>query len=265
MHQIMKLDRTSPVPLYHQLKEILESQIKEGHLKPGEAIPAGWELCERYGVSRITVQRALAELQQEGYVDRQQGRGTFVRRRIRREIGRMISFSEGMRAQGREPGSRLLNLQHKPADKSVASMLNLQEGDPIWVIERLRLADEEVVRFSSSYLRLPSHVSLEPSELEREVSLWALLEKKGIYLAEGNITAEAIAASPYYAKLLGVKEGVPLLLTEGIHYSEAGTPVEYFRVISRTVISLFIRRVSRLYPVSSPLSSLKSEAESGSS
>ena len=233
-YQTMTLDRTSPVPLYHQLKEILQAQIKEGRFKLGQAIPPEWELCERYGVSRITIRRAISELEYEGYVDRQQGKGTFViHPRIRREIGRLTSFSEEMRAQGRKPGSRLLNLQHKPADESIAFLLNLEEGDPIWIVERLRLADDEVVSFSISYLRLPPDVSLTPIELEEQVSLWSLLDKKEIYLTEGDITVEAMAADTHYTKLLDVEEGAPLLIREGINYSKEGVPVEYFKVISR--------------------------------
>lgn len=234
LSRAMTLDRTSPVPLYHQLKEALLTQIKEGRFKPGQAIPPEWELCERYGVSRITVRRAISELEYEGYVERQQGKGTFViHPRIRREIGRMTSFSEEMRAQGRRPGSQLLNLQHKPADESIAFLLDLEEGDLVWIVERLRLADDEVVSYSISYLRLPHDVSLTPAELKKEVSLWALLERKGIYLSEGDITLEAIAADAHYAKLLDVEEGAPLLVREGVNYSERGVPIEYFRVISR--------------------------------
>jgi len=234
LSQAMTLDRTSPVPLYHQLKEILLAQIKEGRFKQGQALPPEWQLCERYGVSRITVRRAISELEYEGYVDRQQGKGTFViHPRIKREIGRLTSFSEEMKAQGRRPGSRLLNLQHKPADESIAFLLGLDEGDPVWIVERLRLADDEVVSYSISYLRLPHDVSLTPAELKKEVSLWALLERKGIYLSEGDITLEAIAADVHYAKLLDVEEGAPLLVREGVNYSERGVPIEYFRVISR--------------------------------
>lgn len=233
-YQTMTLDRTSPVPLYHQLKEILLAQIKEEHFKPGQAILPEWELCERYGVSRVTIRRAISELEQAGYVDRQQGKGTFViHPRIRREIGRVTSFSEEMRAQGRRPGSRLLNLQHKPADESIAFLLDLEEGDAVWIVERLRLADDEVVSFSISYLWLPPDVSLTPIELEEQVSLWSLLEKKGIYLTEGDVTVEAMAADAHYVKLLDVEEGAPLLIREGVNYSKEGVPVERFKVISR--------------------------------
>lgn len=230
------LDRTGEMPLYRWIEDDLLAQIKEGHLETGEMLPPERELCEHYGVSRITVRRAIGELETRGYVRRQQGKGTFVSRsRIRREMGRLISFSEEMRTQGRLPSSRLLNLQHCLADKSIASLLQLSEGAPIWIVERLRLADEEVISLSTSYLHLPFHVYLTPVELGTENSLWLLLAKKGIHIAEGDTTVRAMVADAHYADLLGVEEGDPLLVQEGVNYSmgEHLVPVEAFEIVSR--------------------------------
>lgn len=244
--QVMVLDRRAVVPLYHQLKEILLRQIKERRFKPGQALPSEHELCKLYRVSRITVRRAMGELEREGYVNRQQGKATFVTySRIRREIGRLSSFSEDLKAQGRIPGSKLLNLQLKPVDESMAILLGLEEKAPVWIVERLRLADGKVVSYNISYLSLPSTVSLTPAEIEKEVSLWSLLEGKGVYLSEGDVIVEAIAADAHYAKLLYVQEGTPLLVREGTNYSDSGVPVEYFKVVSRADLCKYSVHVVR--------------------
>jgi GntR family transcriptional regulator len=226
------------VPLYRQIEDDLLAQITTGHLRQGEAIPPERELCERYGVSRITVRRAISELETRGYVRRHQGKGTFVSRpRIHREMGRLISFSEEMKAQGHTPGSRLLNLQHRPADKSVAGLLHVPEGHPTWIVERLRLADDEIVSLSISYLNLPMHVYLTPLELNTEISLWSLLEQKGIFIGEADTEVRAIVADAHYAELLEVEEGDPLLVREGVNYSLSDlsepVPIEAFEVVSR--------------------------------
>ena len=216
------LERTSEIPLYRRIEEDLLTQIAEGQLGSGEALPTERELCEQYGVSRITVRRAVRELEIRGYVHRKQGKGTFVSRtRIQREMGRLISFSEEMRAQGREPGSQLVNLQHKLADRSIASMLHLEDGEPVWIVERLRLADDEVISLSVSYLHLPPDVYLTPMELRTEISLWSLLERKGLAVTEGYTTIRATIADESCATLLGVEEGDPLLIREGVNYSVA--------------------------------------------
>jgi len=230
------LDRSGDIPLYRRIEKDLLTQIVEGRLAPGQVIPTERKLCDQYGVSRITVRHAIHELETSGYIQRRQGKGTFVSRsRIRREMGRLISFSEELRLQGSVPGSRLLNLQHRPADSALAVRLNIQEGDPIWIVERLRLADGEVASISNSYLHLPPEVYLTPMELTNEPSLWALLEQKGIVISECDTAVRAIAADAHHARLLGVAEGDPLLLREGVNYAMGEPPqaVEAFQTISR--------------------------------
>jgi GntR family transcriptional regulator len=229
-------DRTTEVPLYRHIEEDLLSQITQGSLQSGDMIPAERELCEHYGVSRITVRRAISELETRGYVQRYQGKGTFVSRtRIKREMGQLLSFSEEMRSQGHAPGSKLLNLQHRGADASIASALQLEEGEPVWIVERLRLADDEVISLSISYLHLPMDTYLTPLELGGGSSLWSLLADKGIHITEGNTSVRAAVADSHYAALLGVAEGDPLLVREGVNYSAKGQsiPVEAFEIVSR--------------------------------
>jgi GntR family transcriptional regulator len=227
---------TAEIPLYRRIEEDVLAQITEGDLQPGDMIPPERELCEHYGVSRITVRRAISELETRGYVRRQQGKGTYVSRtRIQREMGRLLSFSEEMEAQGHVPSSKLLNLQHRPADKSIGSLLKLGEGEPIWIVERLRLADDEVISLSVSCLHLPLAVYLTPLELKGQSSLWSLLASKGVHITEGNTTVRAIAADSHYADLLDVEEGEPLLMREGVNYTMEGqlVPVEAYQVVSR--------------------------------
>jgi len=230
------LDRAHELPLYRQIEDDLLTQIREGQLKAGEMLPAERELCDHYGVSRITVRHAMRELETRGYVGRQRGKGTFVSHsRIRREMGRLISFSQEMEAQGRTPGSRLLNLQHRPADSSTAALLNVDVGDPVWIVERLRLADEETIAASTSYLNLPLNVYLTPLELATETSLWALLERKGIEIGQAEMTVRAMTAGSHYADLLLVDEGAALLVIDGVNYAaqEQPFPIEAFEVVSR--------------------------------
>ena len=236
MQDLATLDRTHKTPLYQQIAEDLLTQITEGRLEPGAMLPTEPELCDHYTVSRITIRNAMRELETRGYVSRQRGKGTFVSQsRIRREIGQLISFSREMQAQGRTPASRLLNLQHTAADSAIAASLSLRVGDPVWIVERLRLADDQVISCSTSYLNLPRDVYLTPPELSTEPSLWALLESKGVKIDQGETTVSAVLADLHYAELLEVAEGAPLLVRDGVNYTtgERLVPVEAFVVVSR--------------------------------
>jgi len=228
------VDRAASVPLYHQLREALLASMREGRWQEGDMIPTEREICEAYKVSRITVRRAIAELVREGYLITRQGKGTFVARpKIRRHVTPLMSFSEEMAAEGLRPGSQLLSLHHERAVGDVAVALDIQDDDWIWIVERLRLADDEPVGISTAYLRLPPDVFLTPAELKQHVSLWSILRAKGITLARSETTIQAVAATEREAGLLQVKPGVPLLLVEGTVYSDQDVPVEYHKMVNR--------------------------------
>lgn len=228
------LDRNSPIPLYHQLSELLLGQILDGRLQPRDAIPTERELVDTHAVSRITVRRAISELESRGFVQREQGRGTFVRPpQVHRLASRLTSFSEEIAARGMVPGAQLLSFRREPAPGRVAHELQLESGAPVWMIERLRLADSEAIVVNVSYLSLPGNTQLTEEEICAEVSLWALLASKGIPMVEATRTIEATAAGEREAELLDVKVGSPLLLVEGIVYTQGSLPVEFYQIIGR--------------------------------
>jgi GntR family transcriptional regulator len=228
------VDRNSPVPLYSQIRDALLALIQTGTFQEQDLLPTEQALGSHFQVSRITVRRAIDELVREGYLVTQQGKGTFVNRtKIRRPMTRMSSFSAAAVEAGRTPGSQLLSLRHEQADSQVAALLGLERGDWIWLVERLRLADNEPIGLSHVYLNLPPQYALTPLELQNESSLWTLLEKKGIVLTHTEQTIQAVVADKAQAELLQVTEGFPLLLVEGVVLDETRQPVEYHRVFNR--------------------------------
>lgn len=106
------LERSNPLPLYYQLKEVLKQQIRAGHLAPHTAIPSEPELVAQYHVSRATVRQALTELVHEGLLYRQHGRGTFVcEPRVQQHtISELTSFSEELRRRGKQRGECCLSV-----------------------------------------------------------------------------------------------------------------------------------------------------------
>jgi GntR family transcriptional regulator len=230
----LKIDHDSPLPLYSQLREGLLILLKDGEFREGDAFPTERELGQKYKVSRITVRRALDELVREGYLVARQGKGTFVAKpKISRHMPQMRSFSQEMANQGRRPGSRLLSLGHQKVGHRIATALSLPEDSWVWVVERLRLADDEPICVSLVYLNLPPQITLTPAELEQESSLWKILEHKGIQFAYRAENIQAIAAGAREAELLLVEPGAPLLFVEGTVYSDRGDPIEYHQIHNR--------------------------------
>ena len=228
------VDRDAPMPLYHQLRDALLAPMRAGQWREGDPIPTEREICDAYNVSRITVRRAIDELVRDGYLLTQQGRGTFVARpKIHRNLSQLKSFSEEMATDGHRPGSQLLSLRHERASGDVASALQVAEGAWIWVVDRLRLADDEPMGLSTAHLVLPPDVVLTPAELQAEVSLWNILRGKGINFAESEVTIQAVAANVREAEMLRVAAGAPLLMVLGVVSSVDGSPIEYHKMICR--------------------------------
>ena len=95
--------QNSPVALYYQLKSILAQKIMNNEWQVGDRLPSEFELCKEYGVSRITVRQALAELEKDGLIKRRQGVGTFVTvPKIEQQLTSFYSFSEEFRKRGLE-------------------------------------------------------------------------------------------------------------------------------------------------------------------
>lgn len=208
--------------------------IQNRALAIGDAIPTEQELGQSFRVSRITVRRAIDELVREGHLVTRRGKGTFVAQaKIERPMTRMNSFSAATAEEGHRPGSRLLALRHEKAASEVALALQIEPGQWIWAVERLRLVDEEPLGVSEVYLNLSPDLYLTPAELEQEGSLWSILEKKGVALTKSDETIQAVLAGDKHAELLGIETGAPLLLIEGIVYADRGRPVEYHRTFNR--------------------------------
>lgn len=229
MEEYLKLRfrRGGPLPLHYQLVEAFREAIREGRLQPGDRLPSEPELVARLGISRATVRQAMAELLAEGLIYRYQGRGTFVApRKFEHPLQRLVSFSEDIRSRGMKPSSRILFFGHIPTDSEVAAYLKIPPGKTVLRIYRLRLADDQPVGLHDSYL---SYLHLTAQELESAGSLYALLESKGIVLAEAEETIEAVAANPEQGRFLNLPRGAPLLLVSRVVYAPDQTPIEFVR------------------------------------
>jgi GntR family transcriptional regulator len=228
------LDRTSPVPLYHQISEAILAPIRNGELKPGDAILTEQELIQAFGVSRITVRRAIHELEIRGYLIRKQGLGTFVAPPdVKRGATQLKGFSEDITSRGMKPKSKLLSLRQEPATAILAQKFDIDTGDTLWFVERLRYADEKIIALNLSYLNLPVNIKLDSQMFGATASLWGIIETLGIRISDIDRAIEAIAADEYQAKLLEVEINTPLLRVESMVYSGAGTPIEVSQIIGR--------------------------------
>ena len=215
-----------PVPLYHQLKQVLQDGIERGMYKPGDRLPSELELIRQYGISRITVRQALAELEAEGLIVRRHGKGTYVaERRIEQELVRLTDFMEDMQQAGQNPSSRVLAFMHEPASPAVAKALHLKDGTEVVRVDRLRLADGRPMAFDSTWLPLRFGELLTGMDLTQETIYHILETRYAIPVVSGAFSITATTATNQQAAILDISAGAALLLIQRISYTTDDEPV----------------------------------------
>jgi GntR family transcriptional regulator len=212
------------VPRHQAIEEYLRERIAAA--QPGDSLPTDKELCDLFGVSRMTARQAVSRLAEAGLVRREPGKGTFVTQpRLQREIGMLLSFTRQMERQGRVATAKLLERTVEPAEAEVAHQLNLLPGSPTLRIRRLRLVDG--IGTALELVILPEERCgwLATADLEHG-SLHAALEAMGIipYAGEGTLTAEA--ADREEAQLLGLIPGEALLIERLVLHDQSGRPIQ---------------------------------------
>lgn len=223
------LERSNPLPLYYQLKEVLRQQIRAGHLAPHTAIPSEPELVARYRVSRATVRQALTELVHEGLLYRQHGKGTFVcEPRVQQAFSELTSFTAEIQRRGQRPGGVLLINELARGSDVVRERLRLTDDEQVIRLERLRTADDVPVMYEINYLPYPRATGI--YQHARDVakgSLYSLMVAEGLtpYLAEQELRAGLPTA--HESELLRMSGNEPGLRCACTIFDQTGSPIEY--------------------------------------
>lgn len=214
------IDKTNPIPMYLQVKKELEAMINSGQIKPGERIYSESELCERYGISRITAKKSLDELANEGCVYRIQGRGSFAQGpKIAHKLSNFYSFTEEVKARGMVPSSTILNVEVVTPNEEVKEKLQLDKNQQVYYIRRLRMADNDVIVLDHSYISCSICTHLSREDLEQH-SLYEVLNSQGVKPEKAVESFYAVSLLEEEARLLGEPSGTASLKVCRLTYSK---------------------------------------------
>lgn len=229
--ELGKIDRSNGIPLYLQLIDILTYLIDSQVYKPGEKLPSERELCENYELSRITVRQALNELEREGYIKKQHGKGTFVTKGIfQQNLANLYSFTDEMKKQGKLPKSRVLSFEIIDANERLAEIMQLVQDKKVIKVIRLRLVDSKPLMYETSYLPLYrfSHITKEQLEQTPMYEIFSKDYHTVVTKAIDEFTATVMEKEE--ALQLSDQKGAPAILVTRFGY-DVDTIVEYTKSI----------------------------------
>jgi GntR family transcriptional regulator len=231
---LVRLRDDTAMPLYRQIEEQLRELIVSGSLPPGVTLPAERQLADRLGVSRVTVQRAYAELREAELLAPQGRSGFLVRRRpepVRPGMDRLKGFTEEMRELGKIPSSRVLE-RVIIEDRSIASIFGLPSTSPFLRLTRVRSGDDMPMSREIAWYNVRAVPALENGDLSGSVYAF-LAQQEGGRLVRCEQTVEATLPTAAECEIFGFDSPVPCLLIKRHSYNQHSLMIEYVEGLFR--------------------------------
>ncbi len=239
------IDKSIPIPLYFQLKEILLGYLET--LEDGDIIPTEVDLCEHFDISRPTVRQAINELVTEGQIVRRKGKGSFVSRsKIKQDFLLVLeSFNTEMAEKGLTPETKLVSMKIRGASARAAEVFGINTGDDLVFISRLRSINNEPIVLVNTWLPADRFASILNFDMEHE-SLYEVMENEfGCVLTNTKRYLEARLAGDFEAEKLEISVGDPVQFIETIATEGDDIPVEFSLAYYRGDRNRFALEVSR--------------------
>ena len=230
-------------PKYYIVKQAILEKIQSGELKHGEAIPSERELMLTQDVSRITVRKAVEELEQEGYLYKVQGKGTYVRgEKKKQDLFSLTSCTEDVLRQGMTPSRRVVDSSLIPAGDERGAKLQIAADDLVYRLCRVYYADGQPINYTKAYLPYILFPGIEKHDFSKQSLYKNLEEEYGVKIKRAYRTLEAVLANNEVGDLLQIHPGAPLILFKCVTIGEINKkeiPIETFNSYYRTDIFKF--------------------------
>jgi DNA-binding GntR family transcriptional regulator len=212
--------------LRHSLAEELRRRIRAGEWRPGERMPSEPQLARRQAVSRSSVRAAITLLEEEGYVSRRHGSGTYVTHRpaLAHDLGRNSGVSSLIASTGMAPGTVEETASAISAPPAVAEALGVEPGEPVSELRRVRTADGRRVVDVTDWCRV-EHLSPEQLAEIGDGSIYAALAALELPVEHGVANLTPRNADGDVARRLDVPSGTLLLTIEQVDRTAGGVAV----------------------------------------
>lgn len=251
------MDLKENLPRHQQISDWIRNKIEAGDYAPDEKLPSENEFSEKFGVSRVTVRRALQTLENEQLIYRCQGLGSFVSdQRSHQPLAQLNDFVEDMRRAGMQASSKVIRFEPVAATKRIASILGVEPETQLMQLDRLRLGDGQPIAFDITWLPMFYGQLIEDFDLETETIYNVLESEYDIPVEKGCYRIEAENASKSIANHLNINAGDALLLIDRLSLTTGEKPIYYqkrYYRSDRIVYELMVKRDPKSSPDSSTM------------
>lgn len=223
----MKESDFKKIPIYLQIRESIYHKIVSGEYRAGEKLPSEDKLAEMFGVSRMTVNKALMELVNQEYLVRTQGSGTFVGK-VRKEGSKksVMGFNASMESKGFRVQTNVLTQEMMLPGREISAKLNLPVTEEVLHLKRIRNVNNEPIVLQESYVFAEGIAKVCEVDLSNRSLYKCLEEMCNEKIVKAHDVIEAIAARGELCKVLEIEDGFPVLSTSRLAYGKNGNPVE---------------------------------------
>ncbi|MCO6449543.1 MAG: GntR family transcriptional regulator [Caldilineales bacterium] len=224
-----QLNRTGPTPIYAQIKTWMRAQIMSGSWPDNYKLLAEADLATELDVSRGTIRKAIAELTDEGLLERTHGRGTFVTPTLLQQplADRMVTFSEDLISKGIPFETQVLSQEIVPAGSRLGPILSVDEEASLFFLRRLRSIDDEPIILVNSFVVNDIAPGLGHLDYTTQRLFPAIEERAQMFIKNGSRTFQARLADSHTARMLDISRRSAVMYMEQISYLGDGRPVEF--------------------------------------
>jgi DNA-binding GntR family transcriptional regulator len=220
--------RHNSEPIHVQIEEIIMEDIKNGVLKPGDCVGSEFGIARKYGISRSTVRNVFDRLVAKNILMRRAGKGTFVAFPVAtKNTSLLVGFSEKMKEIGYTIKTKVDKVEVKTSSSNVQKVLKIGQSDKIIEINRIRYINDIPFVIHCAYLPFERCKDVMKVDLEKYSLTSTLKNILGIHLSYAEETIYAYASTNEESKLLEIKKGSPILVTEGLTFDDNKIPVRY--------------------------------------
>jgi len=236
LEKFKSVNRNSPIPLKHQVIEAIKDAINAGFYQPGDKLPSENKLSSLFNVSKITIRHAISDLVQQGILYRNRPKGTFVCKEKMdfQFLNKFIGFAKELIQKGHRVESKVIKsevLSNVPP--RVVHGLNIDEGEKVFFLERLRKVDGEKILVVDSYIPYAKCEGIEKFDFNTLFLLDTLSKEYGLDVVKAVRTVEPIIIDDFYAEILEVPKRSAAFFITSKAYVQDGSVIEYYETVIR--------------------------------